>query len=68
MAQWEAEAPSGSAESAATETAEMTMEPPAPYGYIGVPILSPLTDGDSLASPFAEVLSIPKLVYLDISA
>ena len=73
MAQWEAEALSGSAESAATETAEMTMEQrlgaklTGAIGGVSL-ILSPFTDGDLVGQPLpAEVLSIPKLVYLDIS-
>ena len=73
MAQWKAEALSGSAESAATETAEMTMEQrlgaklTGAIGGVSL-ILSPFTDGDLVGQPLpAEVLSIPKLVYLDIS-
>lgn len=73
LAEWSAEALSGSAESAASETAEMTMAQrlgaklTTAIGGVSL-TLNPLTDPDLVGQPLpVEVLAIPKLVSLDIS-
>ena len=73
LGEWSAEAVSGSAESAASETAEMTMAQrlgaklTTAIGGVSLS-LNPLTDPDLVGQPLpVEVLAIPKLVSLDIS-
>ena len=73
LARWKAEMVAGSAEAAAGEAAEMTMAQrlgaklSTTIGGVSLS-LNPLTDPDLVGQPLpVEVLSIPKLVYLDLS-
>ena len=73
LAKWQSEFVAGSAEAAASEAAEMTMEQrlgaklTTTIGGVSLS-LNPLTDPDLVGHPLpVEVLSIPKLVYLDLS-
>ena len=73
LAKWNAEFVAGSAEASATEAAEMTMAQrlgaklTTTIGGVSLS-LNPLTDPDLVGQPLpAEVLEIPKLVYLDLS-
>ena len=73
LARWKSEFVAGSAEASASEAAEMTMEQrlgaklSTTIGGVSLS-LNPLTDPDLVGQPLpVEVLSIPKLVYLDLS-
>ena len=73
LAKWQSEFVAGSAEAAASEAAEMTMQQrlgaklTTTIGGVSLS-LNPLTDPDLVGHPLpVEVLSIPKLVYLDLS-